>query len=229
MNLKDVLQVLKTYPTVDIETKDKLIRRNISTSELSEALLRSYVSIYSIITIIPKKMTGNAPMKVPDEAITVSHKDLEGEGGLSGIEAGLGVSSRSSSPESELYKIMYENAKEEAREYKRKYEDALNDKHKAEIELAGSKGSGLGEIAQGLGSLAPMFLGMGGGSPQPLGEAQPQAQPQAHVAKKADVRLQAIVKHYSTLQEEEKEAVYSLLVKVFSNMEKIGEIVSLLD
>jgi len=227
MNLKDVLQVLKTYPTVDIETKDKLIRRNISTSELSEALLRSYVSIYSIITIIPKKMTGNAPMKVPDEAITISHKDLEGENGLSGVETGLSVSSRSSSPESELYKIMYENAKEEAREYKRKYEDALNDKHKAEIELAGSKGSGLGEIAQGLAGFAPMLLGAGTGtgSPAPLGEAQPQA----HVAKKADVRLQAIVKHYSTLNEEEKDAVYNLLSKVFGDLGKINEIVSLLD
>jgi NADH dehydrogenase/NADH:ubiquinone oxidoreductase subunit G len=174
-------------------------------------------------------MTGNAPMKVTDEAITISHKDLEGENGLSGIEAGLGVSSRSSSPESELYKIMYENAKEEAREYKRKYEDALNDKHKAEIELAGSKSSGLGEIAQGLAGFAPMLLGAGTSSPAPLGEAQPHSQSQAQVAKKADVRLQAIVKHYSTLQEDEKEAVYSLLVKVFSDMEKIGEIVSLLD
>lgn len=223
MNLKDVLQVLKTYPAVDIESSNKLIRRNISTEELSESLLRSYISMHSTITIIPKKMTGNAPIRIKDEAITIDKQSIEGDIGLGNVE----MASRSNSPESELYKIMYENAKEEAREYKRKYEDALNDKHKAEIELAGSKSGGLGELAQGLAGFAPMLLGNGQQS-APLGEAN-QGNDKPRVEKKADPRLQAIVKHFSALTDENKDNVYTLVVKACSNLEKIDEIVSLMD
>lgn len=222
MNLNDVLNIIKSYSHVDIESEGKIIRKHIPTSELQSGLLKSYVSIHGSIKIIPKRMVGNAPMKVADEAIMVDKSSVETDVGLGTIE----TASRSNSPESELYKIMYENAKEEAREYKRKYEDALNDKHKAEIELAGSKNSGFGDIAQGLAGFAPMLLG--GNQSAPLGEAN-QSEGKTKVEKKADPRLQAIVKNYSTLSDDNKDGIYALVVKALSNLEKIDEIISLMD
>lgn len=223
MNLNDVLNIIKSYSHVDIESEGKIIRKHIPTSELQSGLLKSYVSIHGSINIIPKRMVGNAPMKVADEAIMVDKSSVETDVGLGTIE----TASRSNSPESELYKIMYENAKEEAREYKRKYEDALNDKHKAEIELAGSKNSGFGDIAQGLAGFAPMLLG-GGNQSAPLGEANQGAE-KPKVEKKADPRLQAIVKNYSNLNDDNKDSIYALVIKALSNLEKIDEIISLMD
>jgi len=223
MSIKDVLQILQTYNHVDIESKSKVIRKHIATDELSEELLKSYLAVYGEITLIPK----NGSNKIVEQALNLDGSNVEYAPSLGSVNAPY--QHRSTSPESELYKIMYENAKEEAREYKRKYEDALNDKHKAEIELAGSKSSGLGEIAQGLAGFAPMLLGAGNQSANALGNAPAAPQQQVQVTQKADVRLQGIVKHYNGLDEETKAKVYTLLTKVFSDTQKLDEVISLID
>ncbi len=228
MNLKDVIEVLKTYSFVDIESRGVMVRKQYPTAELSEGILRSYLAIHSSLSVVPKKMLGNSPMRLTDETIHLDKSDIEGMAGLGSIETPSVM--RGSSAESELYKIMYENARAEASEYKRKYEDALNDKHKAEIQLAAKGDSGLGEIVQGLAGFAPIFFGGGGAAPA-LGDTSTnqQPQPQAQVVERADVRLQGIVRHFSTLTEENKAKVYNLLVKVFTDLDKIDQILPLLD
>jgi len=224
MNLNDVLNIIQSYSHVDIESEGKSIRKHLPTSELNSNLLSSYLSYHGKLTLIPKKMMGNAPMKLHEEALTIDKSSIIQSTGLGSIES----SSRSTGNESELYRIMYENAKEEARDYKRKYEEALNEKHKAELELAGNKNSGLGEIAQGLAGFAPMLLG--GGNNQgaaPLGNTTPTTNDAGY--KKADPRLQNIIKRYAGLSEDEKDSIYGLLVKAFSNLDKVDEIISIIE
>lgn len=222
MTTTDIIRIARSYPYIDIEANGNVIRKQIQPTELSEELLRSYVSIYDKLTIVPKKMVGSSPMRIMDEAISFDKKTLHitEEAGLGGFE----LPQRSTSASSELYKIMYENAKEEAREYKRKYEDAISDKHKAELELAGSKSGGLDGIIQGLAGFAPMLLNGGAAAPQSLGDV-PAQQPQQPVpVKRIDVRLQAIAKHYTSLAEDTKEKVYTLLTKLFTDITKIDEL-----
>ncbi len=221
MNLNDVLNIIQSYSHVDIESEGKVIRKHLPTSDLTIDLLGSYLSIHGVLAIIPKKMMGNAPMKQTDETIMLNKSSVKGSG-LGSIET---ATRPTSSGESELYRIMYENAREEARDYKRKYEEAQNDKHKAEIELAGSKHSGLGEIAQGLAGFAPMLLGAGSSSsPSPLGNTN---QPAPVV--KADPRLQNIAKRYAILTEEDKDSIYGLTIKALANLDKVDDIIAMLD
>ena len=76
-------------------------------------------------------------LRLTAEAVTLDQSTItpKAVNGLNGFEM------QHNSNNGELYRIMYENAKEEARDYKRRYEDAISDKHKAELELAGSKNS----------------------------------------------------------------------------------------
>jgi len=220
MNLNDILNIIQSYSHVDIESNGKIIRKHLPTGELSINLLGSYLSIHDTLSVIPKRMMGNAPMKQQDEAIIISKDSIKGSG-LSGVE---NVARPTVGGESELYRILYENAKEEAREYKRKYEDAQADKHKAEIEIAGNRNGGLGDIIQGLAGFAPVFMGSGASQGAvPLGDAN---QPTPTI--KVDARLQNITKRFVTLAEEDKDSIYGLTIKAFANLDKIDDIISML-
>lgn len=223
MDIQSVLTILKTYPFADIDSEGVTIRKHIATGDLSPDLVRSYLVQYHNITLVPKRMMGTSPVRNQQEAITLDAAKLQPAPsyGLNGFD---GMPPHSSGGSSELYKIMYENAKEEAREYKRKYEDAINDKHRAELELASSKNSFVGDIAQGLAGFAPVLMGgMGANAPAaPVGIGEV-PKPQVTAKPLTDVKLQAIVKYYSGLDNAAKERVYSLLAKVFSNLNLIDK------
>ncbi len=222
MEIQSALTIIKTYPFVDIDTDQGTIRKHLPTNELSADLIRSYLATYKRIMLVPKRLIGTSPQRQVQEAITLDLSALQPVNGLSGFDGSPMVANNNNS---ELYRIMYENAKEEAREYKRKYEDAIADKHKAELELAGNKNSVVGDIAQGLAGFAPMIMGSMGKAPVGVGEApQPQAQPANNFKPVSDVKLQAIIRAYYNLDETAKQKVYDLLAKVFSDLSVIDRL-----
>lgn len=224
MTTSDIVKIANSYPFIDIEANGNIVRKNIKPSELSEDLLRSYVSLYDKLSIVPKRMVGSSPMRIVDEAISFDKASLNiKDVGLSGFDE---LPQRSNG-NGEMYKILYETAKEEARDYKRRYEEAIIDKHKVELELAGSKSGGLDGIISGLAGFAPMLLNQGAPASMPLGNVSQQPQQQAQVpvpVKRVDVRLQAIAKHYSSLDEATKDKVYAFLGKLFTDISKIDEL-----
>jgi hypothetical protein len=227
MELQNALSIAQTYPFVDIDADGRTIRKHINPQELSIPVMRGYVQAHKQITIVPKKLNGNSPVRLIGNSITVDHSEIPQypirqhfAESLNGFDGAM----QPNNGNSELYRIMYENAKEEAREYKRKYEDAINDKHKAELELAGSKNSVVGDIAQGLAGFAPMIMGGMTNGVAGMGNATPPPAPALKPV--ADVKLAAIVKYYSTLDESSRQKVYDLLAKVFADISKIDKLLS---
>lgn len=222
MDIQSTLTIIKTYPFADIDSEGITIRKHIATSDLTPDLVRSYLVQYRKITLVPKRMMGTSPIRNTQEAISLDAASLQPVS-LHGLNGFDGVPAQSSGGSAELYRIMYENAKEEAREYKRKYEDAVSDKHRAELELASNKNSVVGDIAQGLAGFAPMLMGgMGGSSAVGVGEV-PKPQPQPNTKPVSDIKLQAIVKYYAGLDSTNKQKVYDLLAKVFSDLTLIDK------
>ena len=163
---------------------------------------------------------GNAPIRLVGSAIVVDDAGRS----LAGYEPNYipqPVSIPRGNDSGDLYRILYENSKEEARDYKRKYEDALNEKHKVELELAGNKNSFVGDIAQGLAGFAPMLMGgMGGGVG--VGSVAPSApQPLKPVT---DTKLAAIIQYYNRLDAHDKDKVYNLLALVFGLKDGSGAV-----
>lgn len=235
MELQNALSIARTYPYVDIDAEGRTIRKHLNTGELTPELLRSYVVAHQQVTIVPKKLNGNSPIRLIGNAMTVDLGSIQNHQprGLDGFEPSFppvapAPSSRQSGSE-DLYRILYENAREEAREYKRKYEDALNDKHKVELELAGNKNSVVGDIAQGLAGFAPMLMGsMGGGVGVAGVPQQQQPQPAPGLKPVSDVKLAAIIQYYNKLDDAGRQKVYELLAKVFADLSKIDQIISTL-
>lgn len=133
-----------------------------------------------------------------------------------------------SSGSGDLYKVLYDAKCNELIEANRKLEDERERRHKAELELSGSKNSVVGDIAQGLAGIAPMLLGgMGGGAglagtpapaPAQVQQAAPRLQPVT------DKRIGAIVRHYSTLDEDSKQGIYEILDFIFADLSQIDKI-----
>ena len=224
MNLASVINILRTYPSCDIDKiSGQLIRKSVATNELTEDLLSSYADVYGSIRIYPKKQMGAVQVRVVDEMIEYSP---EKSSGLSGIDSLHVVPSGNMEA---VYKMMYENEKESAREYKRKYEDMLTDLRKLEVEHAGSKSSVFGDIASGLAGFAPMLMGGGAAG---LGTTSPETKPtitQTGYKPIEDNRLAAIIQYYQKLGEENKVKVYNLLAKVFTNLDDIDQIIQLIE
>lgn len=226
MDLTAVIQIVKTYPFADIDKADGgVIRKHIPTSELSEDMLRSYGAIYGAIRIIPKRLMGNAPLRLDNEAISIPNVPQIEPLPATTLATSLGSPySAQPTPQGEnVYKILYENAKEDAREYKRKYEDILTEIRKLEVEHAGSKNSFVGDLAQGLAGFAPLLMGKGMAG---LGEASSTPeQPAQHVSQVGtpikDRRLVNIVTYYNKLEEGLKQKLYELLSLALTSPEKI--------
>lgn len=219
MDIQTALTIAKTFPSVDIEADGQIIRKNIDSGTLDDTLLRSYFNAHGSLTIVPKKKNGNAPIRLVGSAIVVDDAGRS----LAGYEPNYipqPVSIPRGNDSGDLYRILYENSKEEARDYKRKYEDALNEKHKVELELAGNKNSFVGDIAQGLAGFAPMIMGgMGGGVG--VGSVAPSApQPLKPVT---DTKLAAIIQYYNRLDAHDKDKVYNLLALVFGDLTLIDK------
>lgn len=220
MDLSAVIQVIRTHPFVDIEKIDGgIVRKHMPTSELSESTIRSYGAIYGDIRLVPKKLMGNAPLRLESEAIVVPKISVDPVPaplpftGLTGLGSPYQPQAQPATGEN-VYKILYERANDEAKEYKRKYEDTLTELRKLEVEHAGSKGNVLGDIAQGLAGVAPLLIGKGAAG---LGEAPSQpVQQQPAVSPVKDKRLVNIVTYYNRLGEDGKQQVYELLALVFS-------------
>lgn len=222
MEIQSALTIIRTYPFADIDTDQGTIRKHLPTNELNVDLIRSYLTTYKRIMLVPKRLMGTSPQRQVQEAITLDLSAIQPINGLSGFD---GPTMAVNNNNSELYRIMYENAKDEAREYKRKYEEAISEKHKAELELAGNKNSVVGDIAQGLAGFAPMIMGGMGKTPVGVGEAPQVQAPQNNNFKPvSDVKLQAIIRAYSNLDETAKQKVYDLLAKVFSDLSVIDRL-----
>lgn len=172
-------------------------------------------------------MSGNSPIRIQDEAVELSASDFPKQysQGLNGLDA-----QPQGSGSGELYKIMYENARAEASEYKQKYEAALNDKHKAELEMVGSKSNWMEHIGPTLGPLAGVLLNAG--APAGMGnipQQQPVSMPAPANLQPVDPQLKAIVTYYNKLDAENKQKVYTLLAKVFTDLGRIDDVLDLLN
>jgi len=208
----------------------------VATAELTPDLLRSYLEMHGQISIVPKRMNGNAPTRLAAESMTLNAAKFAGVGlgALDAIAAPVQYNHPApsapapSAGNGDVYRILYEQALADVREYKRKYEDAKDAQHKAELELAGNKNSMVGDIAQGLAGVAPMLFGGGGAPVAGLAGAPTPTQTQAPAppARPVDQRTAAIVKHYSGLDDTNKQKVYTLLAKVFSDISRIDDILT---
>lgn len=226
MKAAHIINILKSYPFCDIERGNTIIRRQLPTDELDEGLLESYTSAYGKIKIIPKRMSGNSPIRIQDEAVELSASDFPKQysQGLNGFD-----SQPSQGGSGELYKIMYENARAEASEYKQKYEAALNDKHKAELEMVGNKSNWLEHIGPTMGTLGAVLLN--GGAPAGMGSIpqQPVSTPAPANLQPVDPQLKAIITYYNKLDADNKQKVYTLLAKVFTDLGRIDDVLDLLN
>jgi hypothetical protein len=244
MDIQRVISILSQYPFIDVEKSDgSPIQKHIKTSDLTAEMVKGWALAYVKITITPKKMMGNSPMRVSHAAIEIDSNSLVDVPQQSYNRGGLNGFNEPSYPnyppqhysqyhqpqqpmsgnESGLYKILYETALNDLRAMTTKYEEEREKRHTSELELSGSKNSVIGDIAQGLSGFAPMLMGMaGGGAGVGMGEA-PQAQTaQAPQVKPiSDAKLAAIVKYYNTLDDEHRQKIYDLLAKVFANMSLI--------
>lgn len=235
MDINSTLNIIRSYPFVDIDKGETIIRRHVATAELTPDLLRSYLEMHGQISIVPKRMNGNAPTRLAAESMTLNAAKFAGVG-MGALDAIAPVQYNHHAPSnpapsagnSDVYRILYEQALADVREYKRKYEDAKEAQHKAELELAGNKNSMVGDIAQGLAGVAPMLFGGGGAPVAGLAGAPPATQPQAPTQppRPVDQRTAAIVKHYSGLDDTNKQKVYTLLAKVFSDISRIDDILT---
>lgn len=236
MDVSAALNILKSYPLFDIDTlSGETKRKQLSPDMADEKMIRGYVNAFGGIRLVPKKLIGASPMRLTSETIEIRVTDLRPEypaqQGLNGMfdtpSPAYQMSRNHDNSNTELYRLMYENAKEEAREYKRKYEDAINDKHKAELELAG-KGNGMGEA---FGAMVPALAGLmtGGGGAAGVGNVPrtPPAAPALQPIK--DQKLGLIINYYNRLATEDKEKVYNLLAKVFTDLSQIDTLLEMLN
>lgn len=230
MNISEILVVLKSYPAFDLDKVDgSNIAKQIIPDQNTEQLLQSYAKMYGRIRIFPKKQSGNAYVRNNNAIMEFSGSDSQPLSGISDSHPTYQPqiqSVPSGGGSSELYRIMYEKAEREAREWKDKYDSTLSELRKLEIEHAGNKNSAMGDLMTGLGSVLPAIMNGGGGATA-LGSAPTQPAPQVQPIQ--DKRLLGIITYYGRLHEDNKTAIYQLLVRVFQNMDKISDLISLLE
>ena len=230
MELNKVLTIIKSYPFVDIDKGSTIMRRHVPTGTLTADLLQSYSDMYGEISIVPKKMNGNSPVRLTGETIPLSPQPISPLiTGMSGVETTMPqmamMPQQGGNNDSNIYRILYEQARQELSEYKRKYDEAVEGRHRAEMERAENKTSMVGDIAQGLAGVAPLLFGggmngLGNATPEPTPQAAPQPAPRP-----MDVRLQGIIKHYNGLDDANKQKVYSLLAKLFTDISRIDTLI----
>jgi hypothetical protein len=227
-NINNTLTILQTYPFVDIESNGGNVRKQLPTKELTTDLVQSYLQQYNSITLIPKKLMGNAPIRISSEKIELN-LETSPISGLGSFENNSFPATRqempSQSSNGDIYRILYENALSEARDYKRKYEEARDEKHKAELELVGNKNSVIGDIANGLSGFAPMLMGgLNGG----LGNAEnaKQEQNKTETPPITDIKLKAIIQQYSKLNEENRNKLYKLLAFIFGDISNLDQFIN---
>lgn len=227
MKIESAITIIQTYQFADIDADGKSVRKHIATSDINTELLRSYLDAYGSIQLVPKKANGNSPIRLVGNAITVE-ADSRGLAGIDTVSAMPVSAPVSGGSSADLYRILYETAKDEARDYKRKYEDVLNEKHKVELELAGNRNSVVGDIAQGLAGFAPLLMGGMGGNVGVGSIAQTPQPAQPAVKPVTDVKLAAIIQYYNKLDETDRDKVYQLLAKVFGDISKIDSLIQTL-
>jgi len=222
MNLNEILGILRSYPAFDIEKPDgAILRKQLKPGHEAEEILRSYASMYGRLRIIPKRKQGSAYIRDTSSIMEFGTLSETPSYPLAGI--GMLQTATTGDNSGEIYRIMWEAEKQNAREYRDKYEKTLEELRKLEIEHAASKNNVLGDIVGGLAGVLPSVIG----SQTPaLGSAQPVSN---NLQPLTDKRLVGIISFYNKLDEQGKAKIYSLLAKVFQNMQKIDDIISLID
>lgn len=253
MDINQIISRLKQYPFFDIEKGGTVVRKQVATDYINAELIADFIRQYGEMYFIPKRMKGNSPKQLIEHRIKI---DAQGASApaqqflqfdhqpAQQAFAGLGnphsnmqnnfpqqyqhsyPQHQQASGNGDLYKVLYDAKCNELIEANRKLEDERERRHKAELELSGSKNSVVGDIAQGLAGIAPMLLGgMGGGAglagtpaPAQVQQAAPRLQPVT------DKRIGAIVRHYSTLDEDSKQGIYEILDFIFADLSQIDKI-----
>jgi len=222
MNLNEILGILRSYPAFDIEKPDGIIlRKQLKPGQDAEEILRSYAAMHGRLRIIPKRKQGNAFIRDTSSIMELGAVSDPLSYSLAGISPGQPSVADNSG---EIYRIMWEAEKQNAREYRDKYEKTLEELRKLEVEHAASKNNVLGDIVGGLAGVLPSVIG---GQVPALGSAQPA--PNNNLQPVTDKRLVGIISYYNKLDEQGKAKIYSLLAKVFQNMQKIDDVISLMD
>lgn len=222
MNLNEILGILRSYPAFDIEKPDgTILRKQLRPGTDAEEILRSYAGMYGRLRIIPKRKQGNAFIRDTSSIMELGAGSESPSYPLAGISQYHPVPADNSG---EIYRLMWETEKQNAREYRDKYEKTLEELRKLEVEHAASKNNMLGDIVGGLAGVLPSVIGsqtpaLGAATPQPTGGLQPVS----------DKRLIGIISFYNKLDESGKAKIYALLAKIFQNMQKIDDVISLID
>ena len=257
MDINQIISRLKQYPFFDIEKGGTVVRKQVATDYINAELIADFIRQYGEMYFIPKRMKGNSPKQLIEHRIKIDAQGASAPAQqflqfdhqpAQQAFAGLGnphstmlnnypqqyqpqqqqYVPQQSSGSGDLYKVLYDAKCIELIEANRKLEDERERRHKAELELSGSKNSVVGDIAQGLAGIAPMLLGgMGGGAglagtpapaPAQVQQAAPRLQPVT------DKRIGAIVRHYSTLDEDSKQGIYEILDFIFADLSQIDKI-----
>lgn len=255
MDIQQIISRLKQYPFFDIEKDGVVVRKQVATDLINAELIADFFRRYGEMYFIPKRMKGSAPYQLPEQRIKIDAHGASAPAQqflqfdhqpAQQAFAGLGNPHSNIMPNSnnypqqyqpqyappantggDMYKIFYETALAELRETKNKLEEERERRHKAELELSGSKNSVVGDIAQGLAGIAPMLLnGMGGAG---LAGTQAQAPVQApqsgpRLQPVTDKRIGGIVRHYATLDEASKQGIYEILDTIFADLSLIGTV-----
>lgn len=252
MNIQQIISRLQQYPFIDIEAGGEIVRKQIPTDLLNADLIAEFIRKYGDMYFIPKRMKGSSPYQLTEQRIKIDANGASAPAQqflqfdhqpAQQAFAGLGnpysssmqnnypqqyqyPQHQQSSGNGDLYKVLYDAKCTELSEANRKLEDERERRHKAELELSGSKNSVVGDIAQGLAGIAPMLLGgmnggaglAGAGAPAPAQTAAPHLQPVQ------DKRIVGIVRHYATLDEASKQGIYQILDTIFADLSLIGTI-----
>ena len=226
MTIQYALNILKTYPFVDIDKEGETIRKQVKSEDVTAELLNSYLSAHKKIELVPKTAQGASTIRNTADTISLNSSMIESNvAGLNGISEDY-TRNPSALPQpvgglEVFYKNLWEDAKNDVRDYKRRYEDAIADKHKLDIELAGNKNSFMSNLAPALAGLAPML--MGGGVAPLAGTSEPQLNAPSPQPIQ-DSRIVGIVKFFATLDEPTKAKFYELCGKIFTDTSQIDTI-----
>lgn len=251
MDIQTIISRLKQYPFFDVEKGGVVVRKQVATDYINAELIADFIRQYGEMYFIPKRMKGNSPYQLIEQRIKI---DAQGASApaqqflqfdtpqpVAGLGNPYTNTMHSNYPQTyqqqhlpapshggggDMYKIFYETTLAELRETKNKLEEERERRHKAELELSGSKNSVTGDIMQGLAGIAPVLLqNMGAGGALAGTHVQAPAQTSApRMQPVTDKRVSLIVRHYSTLDEQSKQGIYEILDALFADLSLIGSV-----
>lgn len=224
MELQEIIDKLRSYPAFDIEANGVVVQKQLYTdnTDIKEVVMCA-ADNFSRIRLVPKNRVGNAFMRDTANSMSYQKKTVpEHQEAPADVSMQLPVGNNSS----DFYRILWEQERANAREYKEKYERVYEDLHRKELELVENKNSIGASMISGLGSIAPMFMGGGGG----VGELPAQSHPQPQTtpgSKPIDKKMGQVVTCYMKQTEDVKKKLAKLFSNIFSQIELLDDFIDL--